>query len=255
MSNVQAQALLAACRDQEGPVDTQLLQTAASGCAELMSSDLRLFKTCPELQSASSASSSCGPLSLSEVLGSQQRQGTGSPAVTPDSAAVMDSQAWSRQNVALELALRDYMHAEEGFGQAHTEVSAALAVQYCQGWSWIFSCLCLPSYTMQPCHADLQALERWTAAPAASGGAALGHNVATACAQHCMMRRLLDALGLVQQAHTQICAQSSQARGELHLRQQVQLCMDEGSRRTSMQAGIMSAETQPCSYSEILKVL
>ena len=128
-----AKAVLAAHRDQEGAVDTQLLQTAASGFAELMSSDLRLFKACPELQSASSASNSCRPLSLSDVLGSQQYHGSaGNAAVTPDCAAVRDSKAWFRQNDALELALGDYMHAEEGFGQAHTAVSAALAVQTCQ---------------------------------------------------------------------------------------------------------------------------
>ena len=132
MSNVQAEAPLAACRDQEGAIDTQLLQTAATGCAELLSSDLRLFKACPELQSASSASSSCRPLSLSEVLGSQQcHGGAGSAAARSDGAAVMDSQAWFRQNDALELALGDYMRAEKGFGQAHI-VSAALAAQFCQ---------------------------------------------------------------------------------------------------------------------------
>lgn len=70
-----------------------------------------------------------------------------------------------------------------------------------------------------------------------------------------MMRRLLDALGVVQQAHTQTCVQGNQAQGELHLCQQVQLCMAEGSKLTSMQAGITSAKTQPCSYSEVLKVL
>lgn len=145
LSNVQAKVLRAACRDQEGTADTQLLHTAASGCAELMSSDLRLFKACPELQSASSASSSCGPLSLSDVMGSQQcYSGASSAAVRPDGAPVKDSQAWFRQSNGLKLALEDYMHAEEGFGQAHTEVSAALAVQICQGKSWTFSCL--PGY-------------------------------------------------------------------------------------------------------------
>ena len=70
-----------------------------------------------------------------------------------------------------------------------------------------------------------------------------------------MMRRLLDALELIQQAHDQMCVQGNQAQGELHLCQQVQLCIAEGSKLASMQAGIMSAETQPCSYSEVLKVL
>ena len=141
LSNVQF-ALLAACRGQEGTVDTQLLQTAASGFAELMSSDLRLFKACPELQSTSSASSS---ISLSDVLGSQQYQGgAGSTAVTPDGAAAMDSQAWFTQNEALELALGGYMHAEEGFGQAHTEVNAALAVHFIKARAGCFPA-CLPS--------------------------------------------------------------------------------------------------------------
>ena len=114
-------------------MSTQVLQTAATGCAELLSSDLRLFKACPELQSASSASSSCRPLSLSEVLGSQQcHGGAGSAAARSVEAAMIDSQAWFRQNDALELALGDYMRAEKGFGQAHTDVSAALAAQFCQ---------------------------------------------------------------------------------------------------------------------------
>ena len=69
------------------------------------------------------------------------------------------------------------------------------------------------------------------------------------------MRRLLDALGLVQQTHTQMCVQGSQGQGERHLCQQVQLCNAEASKLTSMQAGILSAKSQPCSYSEILKVL
>ena len=108
---------------------------------------------------------------------------------------------------------------------------------------------------MQLCHVYLQAFKRWRAAATAFQGAALGQNVATAHEQHRMMRRLLDALGLVQQAHTQMCSQGHQAQEELHLCQQVQLCMAEGSKLTSLQAGIMSAATQPCSCSEVLKVL
>ena len=88
-----------------------------------------------------------------------------------------------------------------------------------------------------------------------SEGAALGHNVAAAYEQQHMMRRLLDALGLLQQAHNQMCIQDNRAQEELRLCQQVKFCMAEGSKLASMQASITSAQSQPCSYIEILKVL